>query len=144
MADKHMSHDEFFAGLTKLFETTRSKSHGSVFLVQKRLSYGLSASSSTPTSPTPQKVADDPLWDLHPPSPLPVLIRATAGKSKNHPKEKVKLSTVVQPDALEAFFARFAEVARGGMTGLKKRDRTRRKAKDRKRKKAGGKEGVKG
>jgi len=56
----------------------------------------------------------------------------------------VKLSTVVQAQELEAFFGRYAEVARAGMGGLKKRDRTRRKAKERKRRRGGGKEGVKG
>jgi len=88
------------------------------------------------------KVLDDPLADLNPPHPLPVLIRATDGKSKEHRKEKIKLSTVVDPDALEGFYARYAEVCKAGMQALKKRDRSgRKKAKAKKRR--GGGEGVK-
>lgn len=77
------------------------------------------------------KVADDPLWDLNPPNPLPIIVRATDGKThdKDHKKrtDKVKLSTVLQPDDLEAFYARYAEVCKAGMQALKKRDRSKRK-----------------
>jgi len=70
------------------------------------------------------------------------LIRATNGKSKEHRKEKVKLSTVVEPDALDGFYTRYAEVCKSGMHALKKRDRSgRKKAKAKKRK--GGGEGEK-
>jgi signal recognition particle subunit SRP14 len=41
---------------------------------------------------------------------------------------------VVEPDALEGFYARYAEVCKAGMTALKPRDRTKRKAKAKKRK----------
>ena len=85
---------------------------------------------------------DDQLLDLHPTSPLPIIIRATNGKSKADLKEKIKLSTVVQPDALESFYARYVEVCKSGMHGLRKRDRSgRKKAKAKKRK--GGVEGEK-
>lgn len=95
---------------------------------------------------TPAKVADDPLWDLHPSKPLPLIMRATDGKSTENDKktkntDKVKLSTVVQPDDLEAFFARYAETCKAGMQGLKKRDRSKRKKdKTKKKKGAGGEE----
>jgi signal recognition particle subunit SRP14 len=73
----------------------------------------------------------------------PILIRATDGKTGNpNPKskdgaekrkaskqEKLKLSTVVDQGDLEAFYARYAEVCKGGMTGLKKRDRKKGRAK---------------
>jgi signal recognition particle subunit SRP14 len=84
------------------------------------------------------KVLDDPLADLNPPHPLPVLIRATDGKSKEHRKEKIKLSTVVDPDALEGFYARYAEVCKAGMQALKKRDRSGRKKAKAKKRKGGG------
>lgn len=41
---------------------------------------------------------------------------------------------MVEPDALEAFYARYAEVCKAGMAALKPRDRTKRKAKAKKRK----------
>ena len=62
-------------------------------------------------------------------------MRATNGKSKDHRKEKIKLSTVVEPAALEGFYTRYAEICRSGMQGLRKRDRSgRKKAKAKKRK----------
>lgn len=89
----------------------------------------------------------DPLSDLNPPSqPLPIIIRATNGKSKGKRDEKIKLSTIVAPDALDTFFARYAEVCKSGMSALKKRDRSkakeRLKAKKKKEKGAGGAAGV--
>ena len=53
----------------------------------------------------------------------------TKAKAKPSAAQKVKLSTVVAPEELEAFYARYAEVCKAGMTGLKKRDRKRGKAK---------------
>jgi signal recognition particle subunit SRP14 len=77
-----------------------------------------------------------------------VLIRATDGKSqskdKKKNKDKVKISTIVQPDDLEAFFARYAEVCKSGMQSLKKRDRSKRKKdKSKKKKTTGGGEAAK-
>jgi signal recognition particle subunit SRP14 len=72
-------------------------------------------------------------------SPAPILIRATDGKSKDFRANKVKLATVVQPEDLDSFFARYAEVCRAGMDALKKRDRS--KAKKRKKNKASGTKG---
>ena len=85
---------------------------------------------------------DDPFLDLHPASPLPIIMRATNGKSKDDLKEKIKLSTIVQPDALEPFYARYVEVCKSGMHGLRKRDRSGRK-KAKAKKKKGGAEGEK-
>lgn len=81
----------------------------------------------------PSTATSDPLYDLHPASPLPVLIRATNGKKKENRAQKVKLSTVVQPEDLEQFYVKYAEVCRAGMTVLRKRDRKGRK-KDKKKK----------
>ena len=78
-----------------------------------------------------------PFPDLHPPYPLPVLIRATDGKSGERIKEKIKLSTIVPAGQLEGFFKRYAEVWKAGMSALKKRDRSGRKAKGKAKKKKG-------
>ncbi|GAB7344470.1 hypothetical protein MBLNU457_2308t1 [Dothideomycetes sp. NU457] len=127
MTSTHSSHEEFFTKLTSLLESRAKRGHGSIFLTQKRLTYDTSASSP----PSAQKVADDPLWDTHPPNPLPVIIRATDGESQSKDRkknaDKIKLSTVVQPDELEGFFARYADVCKAGMGALKKRDRSKRK-----------------
>ncbi|KAK4998802.1 hypothetical protein LTR66_002030 [Elasticomyces elasticus] len=134
MARAHLSSDEFFDRLSVLLEAGQQKSHGSIYLTQKRLSYELDAASSLSTD----KVADDPTWDLHPPQPMPVIIRATDGKDKKRRAEKVRFSTVVQPDQLAAFYARYAEVCKGGMQALKKRDRSKRKKDKAKKRKLGG------
>ena len=78
--------------------------------------------------------SSSPFADLHSPHPLPVLIRATDGKSKDERKNRVKISTIVQADDLEKFFVRYAEICKVGMGGLKKRDRSGRKAKAKKKK----------
>ncbi|EMR63059.1 putative signal recognition particle 14kd protein [Eutypa lata UCREL1] len=124
-----LSNDEFFAKLVQLFDSRKGKDHGSIFLTQKRLSHD---------QPLPEATSDTIFPDLHPPQPMPVLVRATNGKSKDRRKEKVKLSTVVDADALPAFFERYADVCKAGMTTLKPRDRSKRKGKAKKKKAAGG------
>ena len=84
-----------------------------------------------------------PFPDLHPPHLLPVLIRATNGKSKEKRKEKIKISTVVQADELEGFFLKYAEIWKAGMSGLKKRDRSGRKKGKAKKKGVGPSDGQK-
>ena len=96
-----------------------------------------------PVTPShlPAKATDIPLPpsspfpDLHPEHPLPTLIRATNGKTKDNKKRKIKLSTVVQADELEGFYTKYAEVCKVGMSGLKKRDRSGRRAKEKKKRK---------
>ncbi len=93
---------------------------------------------TTPSYKAAAKSAEDELWDMHLEEPLPILIRASDGKDKEARKEdrKTRLSTVVQPDGIEAFYTRYAEVCKVGMSGLKKRDRTKRKKDKAKKKKA--------
>ncbi|KAJ3578407.1 hypothetical protein NPX13_g2157 [Xylaria arbuscula] len=121
----HLSNDEFFVKLAQLFDSAKGKDHGSIVLTQKRLSYD---------QPLPKATNDEALPDLHPPQPLPILIRATNSKGKEDRKanKKVKLSTVVDPDSLPAFFERYAETCKHGMGSLKPRDRSRRKGKAKK------------
>lgn len=66
-------------------------------------------------------------------------MRASDGDTKSQDgtknKDHVKISTVVQPDDLEAFFVRYAEVCKASMLSLRKRDRKKRKADKGKKKK---------
>ena len=68
---------------------------------------------------------------------MPVLIRVSNSKGPKSRKagKKVKAATVVQPDELEAFFLRYAEVCKKGMENLKKRDRSKKKKEKKKGKK---------
>ncbi|KAH8645615.1 signal recognition particle 14kD protein-domain-containing protein [Xylariales sp. PMI_506] len=126
----HITNDEFFVKLQELFDSRKGKDHGSVFLTQKRLSYDQAL---------PETTNDSIFPDLHPPRPLPVLVRATNGKSKEKRKEnkKLKLSTIVEAEAIPAFFDKYAEVCKAGMTTLKPRDRSKRKGKAKKKKGTG-------
>lgn len=91
------------------------------------VTYGTNATSTA--APTSDDASSPSFADLNPAEPLPLIIRATNGKSKAKRGDKVKLSTVVPADGLEAFFTRYAEVCKGGMSGLKKRDRSKAKEK---------------
>ncbi|WPH00176.1 Hypothetical protein R9X50_00299900 [Acrodontium crateriforme] len=130
MANPHKSNDEFFTQLASLIEHTQKKGHGAIHLSQKRLTY------KTDAAPTPEKIANNPEWDLNIADPLPLLVRATDGKSQSQDRKKNpnknKLSTIVQPDDIEAFYARYAEVCKAGMQSLKKRDRSKRNKKKKK------------
>lgn len=134
MAKLHLSNDNFFLRLSELFDVRRQKDHGSVFLTQKRMTH--SEDIGAAEGPT----ISDPFPDLNPSKPLPIIIRATDGNSKD---KKVRLSTLVEADMLEGFFVRYAEVCKLGMSGLKKRDRSKRKEKMKAKKKKGGAEEVK-
>ena len=82
----------------------------------------------------PQPSPENPTPDLNPGKPLPLIIRATNGKGKKERSEKLKLSTVVQPEDLEGFFARYQDVCKAGMGRLKPRDRSKKKVKAKKKK----------
>lgn len=137
---------QFFGKLTDLFTSRKGSDHGSICLVQKRClsSYLaprpvllMAANTSLLVSynqDIPQPTADNPMPDLDPPHPFPVIIRATNAKSKRNRDKKVKLSTVVKPEDLDAFYARYADVCKAGMTALKPRDRSKKKAKAKKKK----------
>ncbi|KUJ10612.1 signal recognition particle, SRP9/SRP14 subunit [Mollisia scopiformis] len=134
MSKSHLSNDDFFLRLSELFDERRQKNHGSIHLTQKRMSYGADGDVESPEPSTAQ-----PFPDLTPSKPLPIIIRATNGKSKEKRDKKVKLSTIVDVDALEGFYSKYAEVCKLGMSGLKKRDRSKAKEKLKaKKKKQGG------
>jgi signal recognition particle subunit SRP14 len=93
---------------------------------------------------TAETAANEPSPDRNPEKPLPIIIRATNGKSKQKRDNKIKLSTVVEPEALEGFFVKYAEVCKLGMSGLKKRDRSKAKEKLKAKKKKQGGAGILG
>lgn len=64
----------------------------------------------------------------------PIIVRATNGKSKRDRAAKTKFSTIVKPEDLDSFYARYGEACKSAMTGLKPRDRSKKKAKAKKKK----------
>lgn len=121
--EKHLRVDEFFVRLTELFDSRRKEDHGSIFLTQKRLTYG------EPPETFPEPTEEAPFPDLKPTKPLSILIRATDGKRTKQNRRKTTISTIVTPDAIEGFFVRYGEVCKLGMSGLKKRDKKKMKEK---------------
>lgn len=136
---------QFLSHLTTLLTSTHAQSHGSIFLIQKTLPPSPSTSEETSISEPPPQI----------------LIRATNGASKSTKargssskssrkptkptttstaKPKIRFSTVVDVTNLEDFYARYAEVCKKGMEGLRKRDKKKAKerAKAKKKGKAGG------
>ncbi|KAJ6257826.1 hypothetical protein Dda_7615 [Drechslerella dactyloides] len=112
--------DDLKADLLALLSSTASPSSSAA---------GTATASTGLTTPAPEDPAA--------PSPsLPVLIRATNGKSNDarHDGKHIKLSTVVEADQLEAFFTRYAEAWKQGLTALKKKVRKGKKSKKAKKK----------
>ncbi|KAI5793833.1 signal recognition particle 14kD protein-domain-containing protein [Peziza echinospora] len=123
MTQERLSNEEFFRKLAELFATTTKEEHGSVFLTQKRFVAHEDVDSKTPTEDT---LADLALLE----TPGPLLVRATNGKSKrDRQNRKIKIATVVEPEAIDGFYAKYAEVCKTGMTALKKRDRKKKNKK---------------
>lgn len=142
MTTHHLSHDEvcsllplllstqasltflhqFFTHLKALLANQSSSLRGSVFLTQKSLP-PTPPSESTTTKATSDAETTTTTTSF-PPGQSPILIRASNGR---HKTAKVKASTVVQPDELEAFYTKYAELCKAGMVGLKKRDRSGKK-----------------
>lgn len=134
----HLSNTDFLTHLTDLLTATHNSFHGSVFLTQKPLSPASDSSTEDSSTSSP---------------PSQILIRATNGKSdrkaaagagvsktkKKAGEPKVKFSTVVDIADVEDFFARYADVCKAGMQGLRKRDRKKGKKKAKGGKKEGGK-----
>ena len=128
MADPspRISPTAFLTSLTTLFTSTHDQNHGSVFITQKPL---LNSSTSqiliraTNGAAVPKK------------HQLDTATKAKKAASKD--SKKVKISTVIEAEEVEEFFGKLAECCKGGMVGLRKRDR--RKAKGKKGKGAGGK-----
>ncbi|CAK7234068.1 hypothetical protein SBRCBS47491_008825 [Sporothrix bragantina] len=123
----YLDNDEFFSRLAELFNTQKGKDHGAIYLSQRRLARGeKGASGAAPADNTTPEALE----------PQPLIIRATNGKSKKHRKDKIRLTTTVSPDGLEAFYSRYAETCKAGMTLLKPRDKSKKKAKAKKKKAA--------
>lgn len=138
---------QFFDKLGHLFNHRKGSDHGAIYLTQKRRKTTHPQPPNSPLSSlltSPKKpVTYDPsekstmaklFPDLLPNKPLPIIVRATNGKSKRDRSDKDKLSTVVEPHELEAFYVRYADVCKAGMGALKPRDKKKSKAKAKKKK----------
>ncbi|KIW02948.1 uncharacterized protein PV09_05613 [Verruconis gallopava] len=133
---KHMNHEEFFEQLAVLLKSCQANGHGTVLLSQKRLTYDQRPPNILPKE---GEIAGNSLWDLNCLNPLPLIIRASnaASPEKRKAGQKTKISTIVKPDQLEAFYFRYADICKKNMEGLRKRDRSKKKKEKKKIKKEG-------
>ncbi|WEW60170.1 hypothetical protein PRK78_005655 [Emydomyces testavorans] len=125
----HLTNDEFFTRLKALLTNQSTSLRGSIFLTQKLLQTPAPKPASrtdvsTSAEATTTATTTTTTTTTSPPGQSPVLIRASNGR---HQTAKVKASTIVQPEDLEAFYVRYAELCKAGMVGLKRRDRSARK-----------------
>jgi len=97
----------FLSKLASLFEATKEKH--AIWITHKRLTY---EGEDTPMASPPDE-ADEKEY--------PCIIKATDGKD-------LKLSTIINPDELEAFHASYGALLKSSMTTLKKRDKKKEKA----------------
>ncbi|PFH63031.1 hypothetical protein XA68_10072 [Ophiocordyceps unilateralis] len=108
----HLSHDEFFDGLGELLNRRKGSDHGAVYLTQKRqrddaetwkreLTSRLRSVTYNRQEREPPAAADDVSDDLVP--PMPVIVRATNGKSKVKRSKKIYLLlTIIAGGAVHA------------------------------------------
>ncbi|KAG6003837.1 hypothetical protein E4U21_001636 [Claviceps maximensis] len=116
---------KFFDRLAQIFDRRKGADHGAVYLTQKPLS-----------SRNPMSVNEEDDLPTHKVNEglMPLIIRATNGKSKRERDLKVKISTIVQPHDIDIFYIRYADICKSGMAALKPRDRSKKKAKAKKKK----------
>ena len=107
--------EQFFSSLANLLSKTSDKARGSVFLSQKPVP-------QTDSQAAPSIVVRATDGNTGAPNPKSA---GQTGKVTKSTSSKVKFSTIVSQDDLEAFYTRYADVCKAGMTGLKKRDRKR-------------------
>lgn len=100
--------------------------HGLAILVNKKL---LNTSNRFAVS-----VNQDLLTHADDGGQTPLIIRATDGKSKRQKGLKAKMSTIVQPNDIDNFYVRYADICKSGMAALKPRDRSKKKARAKKKK----------
>lgn len=106
---------QFLDQLTGLLK--KAETRGSVYLTQKKFTEqdGITTAAASSTNSAPL-----------------LIFRATDGNSDK--SKKIKFSTVVGEKELEGFWSRYSDAIKGGVVGLKKKE---------KKKKAKGKKGVK-
>ncbi|KAH3661743.1 hypothetical protein OGAPHI_005921 [Ogataea philodendri] len=88
----------------------------SIYITQKRLSYNLDQEIEGPSSTESNNYN--------------VLVRVTDGNKDK--SKKIKLSTVVEPEKLDAFWNEYTNVLKAGLKGLKKKDKKKTKKRSKK------------
>ncbi|KAH7942479.1 hypothetical protein HPB49_024520 [Dermacentor silvarum] len=105
-----LENESFLSELTKLFQKYRSS--GSVYITMKRYD------GKTKPKPRQEKLAANP---IQPPAEYKCLLRAHAGPNK--------ISTVINAKDVNRFQLAYANLLKGNIDGLKKKDKKKSTAK---------------
>lgn len=108
---------------------TENEGKSSIYITQKRLSYTIDNEIETPQEfsdlPKGVKTAIHKVEASNQEKFYPILIRVTDGNKDK--SKKIKLSTVVEPKALDAFWVEYTNVLKNGFVGLKKKSKKKAK-----------------
>uniref|UniRef100_A0A1E1XRV9 Signal recognition particle 14 kDa protein n=1 Tax=Amblyomma sculptum TaxID=1581419 RepID=A0A1E1XRV9_AMBSC len=105
-----LENESFLSELTKLFQKYRTS--GSVYITMKRYD------GKTKPKPRPEKLTANP---IQPPAEYKCLLRAHAGNNK--------ISTVINAKDVNRFQLAYANLLKGNIDGLKKKDKKKSTAK---------------
>lgn len=105
-----LENESFLSELTKLFQKYRSS--GSVYITMKRYD------GHVKPKPRPEKLAANP---IQPPAEYKCLLRAHAGSKK--------IATVINAKDVNRFQLAYANLLKGNIDGLKKKDKKKSTAK---------------
>ncbi|PVH14467.1 uncharacterized protein CXQ87_002608 [Candidozyma duobushaemuli] len=114
-----LNNAEFISKVEAILASNEGKS--SVYFTQKRLSTPLEKESIDSVKDLSSNVVEHPTAYPTNTQSYPVLIRATLGKKDS------KISTVVEPANLDAFWSEYAQVLKTGFVGLKKKEKKKAK-----------------
>ncbi|RCK58814.1 Signal recognition particle subunit SRP14 [Candida viswanathii] len=113
---------QFMKELTKLVQNNNGKS--SIYLTQKRLTSDPQPN-DLPHNVIPPTDEDKPANETT--YPLLVRVAMNSSDNKKEKQNKVKISTVVENNQLDQFWADYVQVLKNGFIGLKKKDKRRAK-----------------
>lgn len=108
---------------------TENNGKSSIYITQKRLSYTIDNEIEAPQEfsdlPKGVKTAIHKVESPNQEKFYPILIRVTDGNKDK--SKKIKLSTVVEPKTLDAFWVEYTNVLKNGFVGLKKKSKKKAK-----------------
>lgn len=122
----------FISQIENLLQSNGGKS--SVYLSQKRLVPALdlesvSGISDLPSNVIPQDITPPGTTINHTTYPLLIRVSLNGSDQRKSKKDKVKLSTVVEPGLVEQFWVEYSQALKTGFMGLKKKEKKKEKKK---------------
>lgn len=125
-----LSNSEFLEAAAKLFASAQ-ETRSSLYITQKRLNVEDPVEDEDSKSQVSRFLSQPPLLAVSkitkPTKTYPILIRITDGAKDKSKKQKI--STQVEPEHLSKFWREYSSVVKSGATGLKKKEKGKKKKK---------------